>query len=48
MPFFEDRYGTLDRESAYGKIDDMELIAWEGEIETMERLRSKLSRPETY
>ena len=39
---FENRYGKLDRKSLYGKIDDMELIEWEGEIETLERLQKKL------
>jgi hypothetical protein len=43
---FEDRYGKLDREKMYGQVDDMELIEWEGEIETLERLRSKLTRLE--
>ena len=35
---FEEKYGKLDRDSLYGRIDDMELIEWEGEIETLERL----------
>jgi hypothetical protein len=39
---FEGRYGKLDRESLYGHADDMELLEWEGEIETMERLQQKL------
>lgn len=39
---FEHRYGELDRDSLYGKVDDMELLEWEGEIETMNRLRQKL------
>ncbi len=39
---FEEKYGKLDRESLYGRIDDMELIEWEGEIETLERLRERL------
>jgi hypothetical protein len=43
---FEDRYGKLDREAMYGQVDDMELIEWEGELETLERLRSKLTRLE--
>ena len=43
---FEDRYGKFDREKMYGQVDDMELIEWEGEIETLERLRSKLTRLE--
>lgn len=40
---FENRYGLLDREKFYGKVDDMELIEWEGEIETVERLERNLS-----
>ena len=28
---FENKYGKLDRDSFYGKIDDMELVEWEGE-----------------
>ena len=41
---FEDRYGKIDREAMYGQVDDMELIEWEGEIETLKRLRSKQDR----
>ncbi len=41
---FENRYGNLDREVLYGQVDDMELLEWEGEIETMKRLREKLTR----
>ncbi len=40
---FETQYGKLDRESLYGKVDDMELIEWEGEIETLDRLQEKLT-----
>jgi hypothetical protein len=39
---FETRYGKLDRTSLYGKADDMELLEWEGELETLERLKLKL------
>lgn len=39
---FEGNYGKLDRESLYGKVDDMVLLEWEGEIETVERLKEKL------
>ena len=39
---FEIKYGELDRESLYGKIDDMELIEWEGEIETLQRIQKRL------
>jgi len=41
---FESRYGNLDGDSLYGRVDDMELLQWEGEIETMNRLREKLAR----
>ena len=40
---FEDNYGEFDRETMYGKVDDMELIEWEGEIETIEKLEEKLN-----
>ncbi len=40
---FEHRYGKLDRDSLYGQVDDMELIEWEGEIETMNRMQKKLT-----
>jgi hypothetical protein len=40
---FEKKFGNLDREKLYGKADDMELIEWEGEIETVERLERNLS-----
>lgn len=36
---FETEYGSLDRNALYGKIDDMELLEWEGELETLERLQ---------
>lgn len=39
---FENRHGKFDRDSLYGKVDDMELIEWEGEIETLRRLQEKL------
>jgi len=39
---FETQYGKLDRISLYGKVNDMELLEWEGEIETLERLNKKL------
>ncbi len=43
LEHFENKYGKLDRESLYGKLDDMELIEWEGEIETLEKLQKKLN-----
>ncbi len=39
---FKNRYGKFDRDSLYGKVDDMELIEWEGELETLKRLQEKL------
>ena len=39
---FEARYGKFDKDTIYGTIEDMELIEWEGEIETLERLNNKL------
>lgn len=39
---FEAKYGEFDRSSLYGRVDDMELIEWEGEMETLERLERKL------
>ena len=40
---FEKKYGKLNRNSLYGKIDEMELIEWEGEKETLVKLQKKLS-----
>ena len=39
---FESKYVKFDRESLYGRIDDMELIEWEGEIETLQRIQKRL------
>ena len=39
---FEIQYGAFDRIALYGKVDDMELVEWEGELETLERLKHKL------
>ncbi len=39
---FEAKYGKLNRSSLYGKVSDMELLEWEGELETLERLNKKL------
>ena len=38
---YEKRYGKLS-EALYGRVDDMELLEWEAEIETMRRLAEKL------
>ncbi len=43
---FAAKYGAGDSKSLYGKVDDMELIEWEGEQETLARLRSQLQRLE--
>jgi len=39
---FERKYGPLNREALYGQVDDMELVEWEGERETLERLKTQL------
>lgn len=39
---FEKQFGSLDREKLYGKIGDMDLVEWEGEIETLKRVERKL------
>ena len=36
---FVNKYG----EALYGRLDDMELIEWEGELETLKRLQEKLT-----
>lgn len=39
---FEKKYGELNRDEFYAEIDDMELIVWEGEMETLSKLQEKL------
>jgi hypothetical protein len=39
--FFEERHGKFGSEGVHGHIDDMELVEWEGEIETLNRLQKK-------
>ncbi len=39
---FENKYGKLERENLYGKINDMELLEWEGEIETLQKVQTRL------
>lgn len=39
---FENKYGKLDREKLYGKVNDMELLEWEGEIETLHKVKTRL------
>lgn len=43
---FERQYGVRNRDELYGRIDDMDLVEWEGEIETVSRLRQKLAAME--
>lgn len=43
---FEKRYGNLDRDALYGRVDDLELVEWEGERETLARLRTRRERLE--
>jgi hypothetical protein len=41
---FEVKYGrAADRSALYGQVDDMEIIEWEGEAETLKKLQEKLS-----
>lgn len=40
---FEKKYGKLNRNVHYGKIDDMELVEWEGEVEILNRLQERFS-----
>ena len=42
LEVFEQKYGKLDGQSQHGKIDDMVLLEWEGEVESMLRLKEKL------
>ncbi len=39
---FEQKYGPLRREQLYGKVDDMELVEWEGELESVEHLQEHI------
>lgn len=41
---FEARFGSRDRQSLFGTVDDMDLIEWEGEEDTLTRLRQRLQR----
>lgn len=40
---FEQKHGNLDRATLYGKIDDMELLEWEGELEVLEKMKEQLA-----
>lgn len=44
--FFEKRYGKFSEQGLHGQVDDMELVEWEGEMATLERLQKKLARLE--
>ncbi|RJQ48014.1 MAG: hypothetical protein C4538_04465 [Nitrospiraceae bacterium] len=39
---FENKYGKMDRENLYGKVNDMELLEWEAEIETLQKVQARL------
>ena len=39
---FENKHGKFDRNSFYGKVDDLILVEWEGELETLKKLQEKL------
>ena len=39
---FEAKHGALDRQKLYGSVDDMILVEWEGEIETLRRVQGRL------
>lgn len=42
LKIFELRYGTQKENALHGKIDDMDIVEWEGEIETLARLKTEL------
>ncbi len=42
LKVFENQYGEFNRDSLYGKVDDLELLEWEGELETNEKLFKKI------
>lgn len=44
--FFEERHGKFSEQGLHGQVDDMELVEWEGEMATLERLQNKLARLE--
>jgi len=39
---FEAKHGTFDRQKLYGSVDDMVLVEWEGEVETLRRVQGRL------
>lgn len=44
--FFEELHGQFGSQGLHGTVDDMEIVEWEGEIATLERLQKKLARLE--
>ena len=40
---FEQKHGSRDRTSLYGKVDDMELLEWEGEIEVLQKMKEQFA-----
>ena len=45
---FENKYGKFNRDSLYGKVDDMELVEWEGELEALKKLQTKVRSLEKH
>ena len=41
-----ERHGKFSGQGLHGQLDDMELVEWEGEMATLERLQKKLARLE--
>jgi len=39
---FEDKHGTFDHQKLYGLVEDMILVEWEGEVETLRRVQGRL------
>ncbi len=39
---YENTHGPLSREKLYGKVDDMILLEWEGETESLRRVQGRL------
>jgi len=39
---FEAKYGSLDRKNLYGSADDMILVEWKGEYESLRRVQGRL------
>jgi len=45
---FENRYGKFNRNALYGRIDDMILLEWEGELETLKKLGGEIKVSQGY